>query len=119
MDNLNSFKLDGNASENGKNESLEFQIYGKAPEDHNADASVSNSADEKNGKKTKDNDASSSDNAWGEEENISFVTPPSSLRRTYVPRFTEVSENYRMQNDPRPRPKTDTHNVKRSRGRDS
>ena len=112
MDNLNSFKLDGNASENGKNESLEFQIYGKAPEDHNADTSVSNSADENNGKKTKDNDASSSDNAWGEEENISFVTPPSSLRRTYVPRFTEVSENYRMQNDPRPRPKTDTHNVK-------
>ena len=35
----------------------------------------------------------------------SFVETPSSIRPTYLPRFTEVSDTYRMQNDPRPRPK--------------
>ncbi len=35
----------------------------------------------------------------------SFVQTPSSIRPTYLPRFTEVSDTYRMQNDPRPRPK--------------
>ena len=42
----------------------------------------------------------------------SFVQPTDSIRTTYIPRFTEVSETYRMKDDPRPRPKTDTHNVK-------
>ena len=42
----------------------------------------------------------------------SFVETPAALRQTYIPRFTEVSDTYRMQNDPRPRPKTDTHAVK-------
>ena len=111
MDNLNSFKLDGNSSENGKNENLEFQIYGKAPEKYDVDSSTDNNVvDENNGKKSEERYGSTSNNdlSYGED---SFVSTPSSLRRTYVPRFTEVSENYRMQNDPRPRPKTDTHNV--------
>ena len=45
----------------------------------------------------------------------SFVQTPSGIRPTYLPRFTEVSETYRMQNDPRPRPRTDTHTVKASK----
>ena len=38
----------------------------------------------------------------------SFVETPANIRPTYLPRFTEVSDTYRMQNDPRPRPKPDT-----------
>ena len=37
----------------------------------------------------------------------SFVETPAAIRPTYLPRFTEVSDTYRMQNDPRPRPKSD------------
>lgn len=37
----------------------------------------------------------------------SFVETPAAIRPTYLPRFTEVSDTYRMQNDPRPRPKPD------------
>ena len=33
----------------------------------------------------------------------SFIEDPIRIRTTYVPRFTEVSENYRMADDPRPR----------------
>ena len=36
----------------------------------------------------------------------SFVETPAAIRPTYLPRFTEVSETYRMQDDPRPRPET-------------
>ena len=32
---------------------------------------------------------------------------PSTIFRTYVPKFTEVSDTYRMKNDPRPRPKSE------------
>ena len=42
----------------------------------------------------------------------SFVETPSVIRPTYLPRFTEVSDTYRMQDDPRPRPKTETQPVK-------
>ncbi len=35
------------------------------------------------------------------------------IHPTYVPRFTEVSENYRMKDDPRPRKGTDTAEVTR------
>jgi len=42
----------------------------------------------------------------------SFVETPAAIRPTYLPRFTEISDTYRMQNDPRPRPKTDTASVK-------
>ena len=45
-------------------------------------------------------------------ENSSFVETPSSIRPTYLPRFTEVSDTYRMQNDPRPRPRTNSADVK-------
>ena len=34
----------------------------------------------------------------------SFMETPSSIRPTYLPRFTEISDTYRMQDDPRPRP---------------
>ena len=34
----------------------------------------------------------------------SFLSTPGALRPTYLPRFTEVSDTYRMQDDPRPRP---------------
>ena len=37
----------------------------------------------------------------------SFVEAPGSAIPAYVPRFTSVSENYRMQDDPRPRYKSD------------
>lgn len=32
---------------------------------------------------------------------------PTTIWRTYVPKFTDVSDTYRMQNDPRPRPRTE------------
>ncbi len=32
---------------------------------------------------------------------------PTTIWHTYVPKFTEVSDTYRMQNDPRPRPKSE------------
>ena len=35
----------------------------------------------------------------------SFIETPDTVIPAYVPRFTKVSENYRMQDDPRPRPK--------------
>ena len=34
----------------------------------------------------------------------SFLSTPGALRPTYLPRFTEISDTYRMQDDPRPRP---------------
>lgn len=39
----------------------------------------------------------------------SFVETPAAIRPTYLPRFTEVSDTYRMQNDPRPRQLTDSY----------
>ena len=42
----------------------------------------------------------------------SFLETPAAIRPTYLPRFTEVSETYRMQNDPRPRPKAEPPVVK-------
>ncbi len=33
-----------------------------------------------------------------------LVDTPANIRPTYLPRFTDVSETYRMQDDPRPRP---------------
>lgn len=41
----------------------------------------------------------------------SFVETPAALRPTYLPRFTEVSETYRMQDDPRPRSLTKSPTV--------
>ena len=34
----------------------------------------------------------------------SFLSTPGALRPTYLPRFTEISDTYRMHDDPRPRP---------------
>ena len=45
-------------------------------------------------------------------DDSSYVENLSGIRPTYLPRFTEVSDTYRMQDDPRPRPKTDTNTVK-------
>ena len=42
----------------------------------------------------------------------SFVQTPNSIRPTYLPRFTEVSETYRMQDDPRPRQRAESYTVK-------
>ena len=101
MDKLKNFNFDTGSSNNDltpEKETLEFQIYG------NESTSVGSDGDEYAIPESliPDEDINSS----------SFVQTPSSIRPTYVPRFTEVSENYRMQNDPRPRPKTDTHTVK-------
>lgn len=40
-----------------------------------------------------------------------YVEDRYSIRATYVPRFTEVSENYRMKGDPRPLPKTESEDT--------
>ena len=45
-------------------------------------------------------------------EGDNYVQNLSGIRPTYLPRFTEVSDTYRMQDDPRPRPKTDSNTVK-------
>lgn len=41
----------------------------------------------------------------------SFVETPAGIRPTYLPRFTEVSDTYRMQDDPRPRSLTKSPTV--------
>jgi len=40
-----------------------------------------------------------------------YVEDPFRIRTTYVPRFTEVSETYRMKNDPRPLPRKEQEPV--------
>lgn len=108
MDNLKNFNFDtgtpdGSGASSG-NKAMEFQIYGKDTDFGKKSAPSVTEADE----------YAIPDSLVAEEEAISssFVQTPSAIRPTYLPRFTEVSENYRMQNDPRPRPKTDTHSVK-------
>ena len=48
-----------------------------------------------------------------------YVEDRYSIRATYVPRFTEVSENYRMKGDPRPLPKTESEDTTTPLGRES
>ena len=88
-----------------------FDLYGKAPKEQakvssvKTDIQVSDTSDSV----TTDGKSNVTDAV---EVSSSFVQTPDSMRPTYIPRFTEVSETYRMKNDPRPRPKTDTHNVR-------
>ena len=110
MDNLKNFNLDPDSSKNNDGDAfvdgaLEFQIYGSALEYDKKDEKA---PDAKDGEFSIP-DAFTVDDAY---TSSSFVQTPSSIRPTYLPRFTEVSETYRMQNDPRPRQKTDTHFVK-------
>lgn len=108
MDKLNGLNTDAVASaDNGSDTAvggaIEFSIYGKE----------SPAATEESAVASDDGfsipDTFTVDDAY---TSPSFVQTPSGLRPTYLPRFTEVSETYRMQNDPRPRPKNDTHSVR-------
>ena len=124
LDNLNSYKPEneGTADDNAKNVGktfLEFEISEEAP---SATEPLTVTDDTKKTEPVRESAAEPKEefripdsfdvNEMYASEN--FVQTPSAIRPTYLPRFTEVSETYRMQNDPRPRPKTDTHNVKAS-----
>ena len=128
MDNLDFLKLN-NGNDNGESKSmLEFEISDQVPEESGPMFTV----DEKGKKqpKVKVELVSSYNDETTEQtkeefsipdslqlgdglgNNDSVVETPSVIRPTYIPRFTEVSETYRMQDDPRPRPKTETQTVK-------
>ena len=121
MDNLDLFKsYDGEEKKENKT-SLEFEISEQAPF---TDTPVSlensltrnnlNAADEVAQADCIKEEFSIPDSFEVDERYTSgsFMEAPGAIRATYLPRFTEVSENYRMQNDPRPRPKADAPVVK-------
>lgn len=60
-----------------------------------------------------DNEFSLPDTFMIDEKYNTPPTPdtPTPIFRTYVPRFTEVSDTYRMKDDPRPRPKAEPKDV--------
>ena len=133
MDNMDVFKTDtdesvSNADNHVTHTSLEFEISESAPETVGATFSVDADITPKHPEIKVEVVSSHKDEPVeqpkeeflipdsfeiNEKYNTqSFVETPSAIRPTYLPRFTEVSETYRMQNDPRPRPKTDTAAVK-------
>ena len=127
MDNTNSFRTDNDRSL-GENERVErksfldFEFSEEAPtstvvSDSPVDKTVTveQSYSAKNEVKEQTKEEFSIPDTFVADEKYSsqsFVQTPSAIRPTYLPRFTEVSETYRMQNDPRPRPKTDSPTVK-------
>ncbi len=131
LDNLDVFKSENPlaSNETDKSEpqtSLEFEISDDAPAEQGpvftVDADITPAQTEAVSAVSSDNeplDPAKEEFSIPESFSVnekyntqSFVETPSSIRPTYLPRFTEVSDTYRMQNDPRPRPKTDSHSVK-------
>ena len=117
MDKFDYFKDDVNSSANNGNttgkDTFGFHLYGKTDKDEvKVDSVKADSSDVF--EKTTDSAVDVFELAASDPGNSTsaFVQPPDSIRPTYIPRFTEVSETYRMKDDPRPRPKTDTHTVK-------
>ena len=127
LDNLNSYKPENDGS-HGVDESpakrtfLSFEISEEAPVEVASPVTSQTDPVEAEAESIDNSDAGTSTNeeftipdaftVSDEYASQSFVQTPSAIRPTYLPRFTEVSETYRMQNDPRPRPRTDTHTVK-------
>ncbi len=120
MDNLELLNRDGDELENVNEAriktSLEFEI---SEESHDVGDSASLEkvlvTDKKDaGSVGEDNETDNNEDAKpsGTYSQSDFSDTASFIRPTYIPRFTEVSDTYRMQNDPRPRPRTDTHEVK-------
>lgn len=123
MDNLELFKPDGDEIKENKT-FLDFEISEHAPNDTASTVAVTADIAEKEvGINAKDASVSSNNASEQIKEEFSipdafevnekytsesFVETPLSIRPTYIPRFTEVSDTYRMQNDPRPLPKGDT-----------
>ena len=128
MDNLEFLKFNGGDEKKEGKSLLEFEISDQVPEDSGPTFTL-----DENGKKqpkVKVELVSSFKEETVEhpkeefsipdtlqlgieiENSDSFMQTPAAIRPTYIPRFTEVSETYRMQDDPRPRPKTDTQSVK-------
>lgn len=121
MDNLDLLKSDGNDDGMENKTFLEFEISEQSPE---ADATahvIEVSADSTDS--AFDTEPSITENNIQINEEFSMpdvfdvaaksntesvLETPSTIRPTYLPKFTEVSDTYRMQNDPRPRPKTDS-----------
>ena len=96
-------------------EPLEFHIYGDPKR-----SPTPSDAPPTEGKNDLDNEFTIPESLIADElgDSQSVFEPPAGMRPTYFPRFTEVSENYRMRNDPRPRPRTDTHDVKATKDDD-
>lgn len=112
MDNKNYFGTDEGFFVDGQaNNSNGFRIYGRADKDTSVVENTISSPSQKNTVQKSDSEFSIPENSQNVFSESNYVQTPSSIRPTYLPRFTEVSENYRMQNDPRPRPKNDSHTV--------
>ena len=126
LDNLDLLKSDGeslaNEERTAPKTSLEFEISEEAPKDERApiftvDADItpkrpeikvevlSSHKDEKIEQPKEEFSVPDSFEINEKYNTQSFVETPAAIRPTYLPRFTEVSDTYRMQNDPRPRPK--------------
>ena len=111
MDNLDLFNLNNDENTDESKTSLEFEISEQTPEEpvELADTKTETKDDlTVAGAQPKEEfsipDSYEVDSKYS---SPSFLETPGSIRPTYLPRFTEVSENYRMQNDPRPRPKAE------------
>ena len=126
LDNLDFLKLDSSPEENNETAepktSLEFEISEEAPKEErgpvftvDADiipkrpeikVEVVSSHKEEKIEQPKEEFTIPDTFEINEKYNTqSFVETPAAIRPTYLPRFTEVSDTYRMQDDPRPRPK--------------
>lgn len=123
MDNLDIFKSEnGNSSGNEEKYTSKTSLAFEGPEDNaptfSVDADISpdhrTSSSRKNEIVQPKEEFSIPDRLEINEKyaSQSFVETPTSIRPTYLPRFTEVSETYRMQNDPRPRSMTDAASSK-------
>ena len=125
MDNLDLFNIDNGEEKAEGKTSLEFEISEQAPAESEPEVeavAVSTSPEEpvsvdtisaaQNDKTGPQDEFVLPDSFEASEGNPNYLETPSGIKPTYIPRFTEVSDTYRMQNDPRPRPKNDTHTVR-------
>ena len=125
MDKFDFLNLEGKSADSGETEvkvntSLEFEISEQAPVDSaEISATVPESVEVPSATVDVFDVALAEDSADEATSSSSFVDTSLNIRPTYLPRFTEVSDTYRMQNDPRPRPKTDTHSVKVERAEEA
>ena len=121
MDNLDLLKLDGNDEGVENKTFLEFEISEQSPEanviSHSPDVSEDNIVSTVVPEPLiTENDIQINEefsmpdvfDVAAESNTESVIETPAAIRPTYLPKFTEVSDTYRMQNDPRPRPKTDS-----------
>ena len=122
MENFDLFSSYNGEEKNESKTSLEFEISEKAPDTDayvSGEVSVSRPLTDSAVSLERESSYLKEEFAIPESFEVddkytsgSFMETPGAIRPTYLPRFTEVSETYRMQNDPRPRPKAEAPTVK-------